>query len=126
VGAEYIIMERATGVSLHQGWKDASFEARLQTIYSAIDLEKSWGSLTFTQHGSLYFKQDLSGSGFADLTYVDTTGKETKNSRYAVGPTTSRKFFDAGRGSIEQDLGPCMISAVSLWLVTFVNLWTRE
>ena len=107
-------MERAAGVSLQKVWKDATFKERQEPIYSTVDLEKAWCSITFTQYGSLYYKEDLSGSKIADLTYIDTTGKEIRNSRYAVGPTTSRRYFDSGRGSIDQDLGPCTISGIIL------------
>lgn len=56
---------------------------------------------SFNHFGSLYFAEDLAGvrhvplhDGFSDK-------------KFAIGPSTGREWFDAGRTTVEFDRGPC-------------------
>ncbi|RFU27076.1 hypothetical protein B7463_g9274, partial [Scytalidium lignicola] len=55
VGAEYIIMEKAEGVSLLQKWGDIKEFDRLQLIKGLTKLEHQLSSVKFPAYGSLYF-----------------------------------------------------------------------
>lgn len=56
IGAEYIIMEKASGVQLHKIWGDLSEFKRLKVIQNLTLLEKQLSSLQFPAFGSLYFR----------------------------------------------------------------------
>ncbi|PIG69616.1 mitochondrial protein Fmp29 [Aspergillus arachidicola] len=84
VGAEYILMEKQTGVMLSD-------------ILAATK---------FNGFGSLYYKVDIHSSVDTSPLYVDNSGKEVQSTKFAIGPTNHRAFFDFGRGLLDIDRGP--------------------
>jgi hypothetical protein len=108
VGAEYIIMEKLPGVQLDDTWRTLGVEARWKVVQRIASFQAEWTGLSFTQYGSLYYKDDLSSS--RSRVYTNTDGKEITNDRFAVGPSTSRQNTDDGRKDIEFDRGPCSVS----------------
>ncbi|KAJ5609651.1 hypothetical protein N7528_010218 [Penicillium herquei] len=59
VKAEYIIEEKAPGIQLGSVWKQWPRELKLRLITQVIDLEDKLTSISFNQHGCIYFKDDL-------------------------------------------------------------------
>ncbi len=73
-----------------------------------VALPKKWTSTSFKQFGSLYFAHDVGKQDSQDPLYFDEHGTAMKNQRFAVGPSTGREYYDAGRASVHYDRGPCM------------------
>ena len=108
MGAEYIIMQKAPGVQLEQVWSGMELENRLEVVKQILRYQKKWTSTSFEQFGSLYFAHDVGKQNSQDPLYFDEHGTAMKNQRFAVGPSTGREYYDAGRASVHYDRGPCM------------------
>ena len=106
VGAEYVIMEKLPGVPLDTVWAGMEVKDRLTIVKAIARYEKAWMSCTFKQFGSLYYSEDLDGPT-QSLLHTDCDGVESKEPRFAVGPSTGRNFNDNGRSMVEFDRGPC-------------------
>ncbi|KAL8710441.1 MAG: hypothetical protein Q9225_007290 [Loekoesia sp. 1 TL-2023] len=106
VGAEYIIMQKAPGVQLEHVWTKMEIEDRLEVVKKILRYQKKWASISFEQFGSLYFAHDLGKQNSHDPFCFDEHGTAMKNRRFAVGPSTGREYYDAGRASVYYDRGP--------------------
>ena len=107
MGAEYIIMQKAPGVQLGHVWDKMEFEDRLDVVKQIVRYQKKWMSATFTRCGSLYFAHDLVSQSPKNPLYIKDQGTAVENQRFAVGPSTGREYYDAGRASVHYDRGPC-------------------
>ncbi|KAG5961937.1 hypothetical protein E4U56_003610 [Claviceps arundinis] len=87
VGAEFILMEKVNGVELQQVWPRMEVEDRRELVKSVTAYQKSWASVTFDKYGSLYFAEDFKGEN----------GQKVEDSRFVIGPSTSRDMFEYGR-----------------------------
>ena len=108
VGAEFIIMQKAPGVQLEHVWPKMELEDRLKVVKEVLRHQKQWASISFNHSGSLYFANDIGKQGSSDLLYFDEHNTAIKDQRFAVGPSTGREYYDAGRASIDYDRGPCV------------------
>ncbi|KAG6219886.1 hypothetical protein E4U26_007046 [Claviceps purpurea] len=128
VSAEFILMEKLDGVQLQEVWPEMTLKDRLEVVKAVAAYQKSWASVSFEQFGSLYFAEDVkekrilaleqfgsSSSHFVEdvkeksipaLVYTDEKGKRVEDSRFVIGPSTSREMFDNGRGDIGFNRGP--------------------
>ncbi|KAE8337770.1 hypothetical protein BDV24DRAFT_154051 [Aspergillus arachidicola] len=86
VGAEYILMEKQTGVMLSDVWGSLNGKQRAQLVLHVVDFEKTLAATKFNGFGSF--------------------GKEVQSTKFAIGPTNHRAFFDFGRGLLDIDRGP--------------------
>jgi hypothetical protein len=59
VGAEYIIMEKATGVQLFNTWSTMSDSDRFELVQRTTELEGELASIRFPPSGSLYLRESL-------------------------------------------------------------------
>lgn len=59
VGTEYILMEKATGVSVRSKWHDLTQQQCGKRAYSFAELEVQISDNPFSATGSLYFKKDV-------------------------------------------------------------------
>lgn len=110
VGAEYILMEKVPGVTLDTVWAKMHISDQFEVIKRIARYQETWMSTSFNQYGSVYFAQDLEGTGIAPLTY--RRGQMTvSDKRYAIGPSVGREYFDAGRSTVQFDRGPCELPA---------------
>jgi hypothetical protein len=100
-------MEKMNGMQLERFLPGMKIQDRLEVVKTIADYQKSWASVSFEQFGSLYFPEDVDGSAHLPLTYLDREGREVKDPRFVVGPSTGREMFDDGRADIEFDRGPC-------------------
>ena len=64
VGAEYIIEEKAVGKQLGSLWHHWQIESQLDLVTQLVDLETKLRSVSFRNHGCIYYKEDLEKSGF--------------------------------------------------------------
>ena len=101
-------MQKAPGVQLQHVWNHMKIEDRLKIVQQIVRFQKKWSSISFKKFGSLYFSYDRRKPESQDLLYFDEHGTAIRNQRFAVGPSTGREFYDAGRASVMYDRGPCM------------------
>ncbi|KAI3289481.1 hypothetical protein DTO002I6_6797 [Penicillium roqueforti] len=91
LGAEYIIMEKQSGVVLND----------------LVDIERRLAATKFSKFGSLYYKDDLpDNSDSTSPLYLDSTGNEVRSKTFAIGPANHRSFFDFARGELDIERGP--------------------
>ena len=115
VGADYIIMEKVSGVHLGDRWeKFDSADDVIPILDSVFDLQAKFESVCFSRIGSLYFKEDVS----ADLQTVplltgsiDPTTRQLSE-RYRVGPLINPQWWRGVRARMPLDRGPCMASLI--------------
>ena len=100
-------MQKAPGVQLEHVWTEMKLDDRLEVVKLVLRFQK-WTSTLFKQFGSLYFAHDVRKQDSDDPLYLDENGTAIFNQRFAVGPSTGREYYDAGRASIHFDRGPCM------------------
>lgn len=101
-------MDRIKGVPLSQVWASMELTQKLQVLLALTRLQKQWLSVSFSHYGSLYYKGDVQPP--TDNHYVQH-GKIVRDSEFAIGPSTSRDWFDANRSMLDVEKGPC-----TLWL----------
>jgi hypothetical protein len=118
VEAEYMLMEKQTGVVLTDVWDTLKGKQKLRILDQVIEMERRLAGTKFSKFGSLYYKDDLPDiSNTTSHLYVDSTGKEVRSERFAIGPTNHRSLFDFGRGALDIDRGPCKFDPVHLHLI---------
>ncbi|KAI7780491.1 Altered inheritance of mitochondria protein 9 [Diaporthe eres] len=82
-GTEYIIMEYAPGVQLHEIWPQMDSLQHMQCVQDLTLLVKELHDLTFPAYGSIYFDND----------FIDTTHRIPLNSNFFIGPHCSSRYF---------------------------------
>lgn len=116
VGVEYIIMEKMPGIQLRQVWSHMKLVEKMNLCLDLARYQSAWLSVTFSQFGGLYYTQDVRDLNPGQKThlYIDEKGKKVQNSRFTVGPISSREWFDCGRAGLECDRGPCKHACYNL------------
>ncbi|KAI1932978.1 hypothetical protein LOZ66_006664 [Ophidiomyces ophidiicola] len=99
VGAEFIIMEKVSGVPLSDVWCDLKPDQKVKVYVQIIRFMKRWTSVHFPAIGSLYYAETISTSSKNHL-YFDGNDSVT-NSRFTVGPSSNREWSDEGRRDIQ-------------------------
>ena len=107
VGAEYIIMEKVSGVQLENAWPSMKSSDKLDVLMQIARYHKSLTSISFSGYGSLYYAKDLEAPLDTPYLYVDEDGNQIKDARFAIGPSTGRNWFDYGKAAACFDKGPC-------------------
>ncbi|RAK99333.1 phosphotransferase enzyme family protein [Aspergillus ibericus CBS 121593] len=103
VGAEYIVMERVEGRQLSEVWDDMSEAQRFGLVKSIVAIERKLVKAKFALHGSLYYRDTFpKGRRVAAVERADQEGQ----SRFVLGPTTQRSFWDDEKGALDIDRGP--------------------
>ncbi|KAH9210302.1 phosphotransferase enzyme family protein [Leptodontidium sp. 2 PMI_412] len=106
VGAEYIIMEKQSGVMLSDVWDDMKGSQKAEILKQVVGIERALASTKFKKFGGLYYKHDLPQLDSTTPLYVDGNGKEVHSAEFEMGPTNHRSFFDFGKGVLDIDRGP--------------------
>jgi hypothetical protein len=120
VQAEYIILEKVQGKELSHVWDDLSGRQKYEIVKQIVDFESRFAFFILTKFGSLYYCDNLPElSSPVRPLYRDQHGVNHECSRFVVGPTNSRMFFDDGRGEVEINRGPCERHLVSFILGCF-------
>ncbi|GIZ41529.1 hypothetical protein CKM354_000483000 [Cercospora kikuchii] len=103
VGGEYIIMEKAKGVSLDTVWPRMKLADRLAILRTLVELQNIWASAPFPAYGSLYYDSDLS-SGTQSVPCESPAS--SSGAAFVIGPIEGRDWNDDGRNMIDFDRGP--------------------
>lgn len=103
VGAEYIVMEKASGSSLAHIWPRLSNEEKRKIVQAMVSFDVKILNHPLGGIGSLYYPRDIpSGTN-----QIPALGLNVACGHWVLGPTTDRRFFDDGRGELFLDRGPC-------------------
>ncbi|KAF8588661.1 hypothetical protein K439DRAFT_1613343 [Ramaria rubella] len=135
VGAEYIIMECVPGVSLHSPWSQLAGGTEVfPLLHGLFAIESKLAECSFSQIGSLYFKEDVSVELQQRPLFLHQ-GSDKDHSRtaekYRIGPLVDRQWWRGERGSMALDRGPwpdigsyLMAAAYSqkAWVKQYANL----
>lgn len=105
VGAEYIFMEKCSGVELHKVWNTITERQKAEIITKLVNYEAAFVSSTLPAYGSLYYAKDLDSKNIGH-TVVARQGKGRNSSKFAIGPTTDRHYFDHDRADATSNRGP--------------------
>ncbi|KAB8235854.1 kinase-like domain-containing protein [Aspergillus alliaceus] len=101
IGSEYIIMEHATGVQLHQKWPEMAGDQRVKCIDAIYRKMKELVDLRFPAFGSLYFAKPHDFGGTYPL-----------DKEFCIGPHCGTRYWDCSVGeqryyhSVEPNQGP--------------------
>ncbi|GBE85674.1 hypothetical protein SCP_0801960 [Sparassis crispa] len=117
VGAEYIIMEKISGVESRYRWTKLAKGAEVfPLIYGVFDIERSFESAPFSQFGSLYFKDDVDGELrdrplFLPDSLPDNDPElleklKAAGEKYRIGLIADRQWWRAERADMATDHGP--------------------
>ncbi|KAK2766740.1 hypothetical protein FQN54_006054 [Arachnomyces sp. PD_36] len=108
VGAEYIIMEKASGIPLEMRWFELSKQERHHLVTSLVEIETKFFDIPFGHYGSIYYRNDVPSNLQRDL-YVEGTDPvmSSADERFCIGPTTDYMFWYGKRAELEIDRGPC-------------------
>ena len=99
MGAEYIIMEKATGVPLFQSWGTMTEFEKLQLIKNLTKIEAQLAAVKFPAYGGLYLRTDISRSNRS------LDGDIDPSQSFYIGPTCDRAFYTDV--TPEFNNGPC-------------------
>ncbi|KAF5856182.1 hypothetical protein ETB97_007792 [Aspergillus alliaceus] len=83
IGSEYIIMEHATGVQLHQKWPEMAGDQRVKCIDTIYRKIKELVNLQFPAFGSLYFAK-----------LHDFGGTYPLDKEFCIGPHCGTRYWD--------------------------------
>ncbi|KAE8316763.1 phosphotransferase enzyme family protein [Aspergillus transmontanensis] len=87
VGAEYVIMEKATGVPLFTQWGKMAEIDKLKLIRNLTKLEAQLAAVRFSAYGGLYRRADVSR-----LQCQELGGSIDPFNMFCVGPSCDRSF----------------------------------
>ena len=111
VGAEYIIMEKMQGESLASRWFSLSTKELAEVIEQIVDIESRLFSARFSEHGSLYYKEDLKEE-VRENKPSEQNGLDLLSDPFGIGPIANRSFWTEERGKMASDRGPCLFSRI--------------
>lgn len=103
IGSEYIIMEHAKGVQLHQKWPAMSLEQQVACTGAIVENIKQMAAIDFPAYGSLYF----------DNVDIDSALKHSFIPGYVIGPHCGTTYWDCEArepryyNSAKPHRGPC-------------------
>jgi hypothetical protein len=110
VGAEYIIMEKMSGVPLSQIWDTLNLPQKPQVLLALTQIQKKWLSVSFSHYGSLYYTGDVQPPAGNSCV---RDGKLIEDARFTIGPATGWDWVDAGRSELDIDRGPCEFVSIA-------------
>ncbi len=108
VGAEYIIMEKMQGESLASRWVSLSTKELAEVIEQIVDIESRLFSTPFSEHGNLYYKEDLEEE-LRENKRNEQNGVDLLSDQFCIGPITTRSFWTEERSQMALDRGPCLL-----------------
>jgi hypothetical protein len=108
MGYEYIIEEKASGKPLGSLWRNWPRKLKLDIITQVVEMEKILASVSFSQHGFIYFKDDLHDRATTNRPLVtDLCLSPSLLNQFTLGPLTTAELWKDQRSSIALDRGPC-------------------
>lgn len=109
VGAEYIVMELASGIGLDSKWFELTKKQQLTVATDVVDIEKKLFAIPFSSTGSIYFKKDLPPQLQNDLYLPGTADPDGDSEHFCIGPIADYMFWHGKRAEMKLDCGPCKL-----------------
>ncbi|KIJ14019.1 hypothetical protein PAXINDRAFT_79920 [Paxillus involutus ATCC 200175] len=106
VGAEFILMEKASGCLLSDVWGDLPRREQSMFAKTLGEWERRLLELKFTHYGSLYYKDDVPAPLHAPTLLEGISPDDELNSQFCIGPIARRDFWEAEREGMDIDRGP--------------------
>ena len=109
IRSEYIIMEHAQGVSLHQRWPELDIGGQLRCIEAIYKKLVQAARLRFSGYGSLYF---------ADTPYIAASEKLPLNQEFCIGPHCGSIYWNCNPiqpryyHKVMPNRGPCKSQSI--------------
>jgi hypothetical protein len=105
VGAEYIIMEKASGIQLFKAWGAMSDYDQFRLVKHLTKLEGELAAIRFPASGSLYLCESMSD----DDMYVALGSDMDPSGRFCIGPSCERGWDAQGKAAPSSPFnqGPC-------------------
>lgn len=106
-GTEYIIMEHAPGVQLHEIWPQMDTVQHMRCVKSLTVPIKELNDLNVPAYGSIYF----------DNSFIDNSHRFPLTGDFFIGPHCSSRYFACYPGQQDSysrrppNQGPCMSSS---------------
>jgi hypothetical protein len=107
VGCEYMVMEQCSGEMLANR-VDSPFQVSMYAAEIA-EMQARLASITFSQYGSLYYKDNVSPELQARPLYAKREPEDEYSERFRIGPSVDRCFYRSERAHMQIDRGPCKI-----------------
>ncbi|KAK0229857.1 hypothetical protein EDD85DRAFT_775908 [Armillaria nabsnona] len=106
VGSDFILMERVNGVSLEDRWL-STFDADMGTaLKDLISFDVHLHGRSFSQVGSLFFKEDVSPERQDRPLYLkEELNNEPAAEKYRIGPVVDKQYWFSEQ--VAGDRGPC-------------------
>ncbi|EAW07044.1 uncharacterized protein ACLA_087500 [Aspergillus clavatus NRRL 1] len=102
VGCEYVIMEKARGSALGDAWYSLPSASKHKFIKQVVDIEAKLASVSFPEHGCIYYARDLPITCHPNPTPLH--GDELR--KFRIGPVVNPIFWSDGRAEMELSRGP--------------------
>lgn len=109
IGAEYIIMSKAEGVSLGEKWLDMPRKDKQKVIDRVVDIESELASLDFPAYGNLYLRSDFP----AGRASYPLSSKQDPEGLFCVGPDCFRIWVNEDYSGMKANEGPCTFCSLS-------------
>lgn len=116
MGAEYVLEEKADGQQLGNMWTQWSEASQLEIVNQACEIEAKLATLSFSKHGSIYYKSDLEARNVRyeplDSSIVQMAIPQTKTAcleSFVIGPSTDPRHWIDQKAAMDLSRGPCMI-----------------
>lgn len=122
VGAEYIFMEKATGSCLSAVWPRLTNHEKRDLVQAVVSIEVKMLNHPLGGIGSLFYPKDVPPGTKS----IPALGPKETCSRWVLGPTTDRRFFDDGKGELLLDRGPCKFLLLPRIKPRQLNIGRRE
>jgi hypothetical protein len=88
VGAEYIILEKASGAQLFNTWGTMTYSDRFELVQRITELEGELASIRFPASGSLYLRDSLA----KDETQFNLSHDADPSQKFCIGPSCERQW----------------------------------
>jgi hypothetical protein len=104
IGSEYIIMEHARGVPLHEKWHKMAGDQQVRCIDAIYRTIKDIAELEFPAFGSIYFDDSL-----------ESVSKQPLGDGFCVGPHCGTRYWGTNVGErryyhdANRNVGPCKL-----------------
>lgn len=117
----YIIEKKASGQQLGNLWYKWPKDAQFDFVRQLVDIETRLASVSFQEHGSIYYRSDLESKGIAckpfsssichhetlSMSICDRGDMKLKLQDFAIGPLTDPRLWEGERATMSLDRGPC-------------------
>ncbi|EFE44026.1 hypothetical protein TRV_01206 [Trichophyton verrucosum HKI 0517] len=106
VGAEYVIMELASGIGLDTRWFSMTKKQQQTVALGIVGIEKTLFDIPFGSIGSLYFKEDLPLELQHNLYLPGASDPDGDCNTFCIGPIADYMFWYGKRSELKLDRGP--------------------